>query len=53
MTVVVRERCDFFVRIPMKGKVDSLNASAACAVLLMERLRQTSGPKPSSTTAKS
>lgn len=40
VSVLVRERCDFFVRIPMKGKVDSLNANAATAVLLMERLRQ-------------
>lgn len=40
MSVLVRERCDFFVTIPMQGKVDSLNAAAACAVLLMERRRQ-------------
>ena len=30
----VREECDFLVRIPMRGKVNSLNASAAAAVLL-------------------
>lgn len=40
MSALVRDRCDFLVRIPMKGKVESLNASAACAVLLMDRLRQ-------------
>ncbi|HLE48027.1 MAG TPA: 23S rRNA (guanosine(2251)-2'-O)-methyltransferase RlmB [Candidatus Thermoplasmatota archaeon] len=40
MSPLVRDRCDFLVRVPMKGKVESLNASAACAVLLMERLRQ-------------
>jgi 23S rRNA (guanosine2251-2'-O)-methyltransferase len=40
MTQLVRDRCDFLVRIPMKGKIESLNASAACAVLLMERIRQ-------------
>jgi 23S rRNA (guanosine2251-2'-O)-methyltransferase len=42
MSPLVRDRCDFLVRIPMKGKIDSLNASAAAAVLLMERIRQQS-----------
>ena len=37
---LVREKCDFLVSIPMKGKVSSLNASAAAAVLLYEALRQ-------------
>jgi 23S rRNA (guanosine2251-2'-O)-methyltransferase len=40
LSVLVRERCDFFVTIPMRGKVDSLNAAAAAAVLLMDRQRQ-------------
>lgn len=44
LSPLVRDRCDFFVRIPMKGKVQSLNAAAACAVLLMERVRQTTKP---------
>ena len=35
-----RENCDFLVSIPMKGKVSSLNASAAAAVLIYEVLRQ-------------
>ena len=34
------ERCDFRVRIPVRGKVNSLNASAAAAVMLFEALRQ-------------
>ena len=37
---LVRKKCDFLVSIPMKGKVSSLNASAAAAVLLYEALRQ-------------
>lgn len=37
---IVREKCDFIVSIPMKGKVNSLNASAAAAVLLYEAVRQ-------------
>ncbi len=37
---IVREKCDFIVSIPMKGKVNSLNASAAAAVLLYESVRQ-------------
>ncbi len=37
---LVRENCDFLVSIPMKGRISSLNASAAAAVLLYEALRQ-------------
>ena len=37
---LVRESCDFLVSIPMKGRIESLNASAAAAVLLYEALRQ-------------
>ena len=37
---IVREKCDFIVSIPMKGKVNSLNASAAAAVLLYEAVRK-------------
>ena len=37
---LVRERCDFLVSIPMKGRISSLNASTAAAVLLYEALRQ-------------
>ena len=35
-----RERCDFLVSIPLRGKVSSLNASTAAAVLMYEVLRQ-------------
>ena len=37
---LVREGCDFLVSIPMKGRISSLNASAAAAILLYEALRQ-------------
>ena len=40
MTRLVRENCDFLVSIPMKGRISSLNASAAAAILLYEALRQ-------------
>lgn len=40
MSRLVAERCDFLVSIPMKGRISSLNASAAAAVLLYEAVRQ-------------
>ena len=43
LTRLVREKCDFLVSIPMKGKISSLNASAAAAILLYEAVRQRLG----------
>ena len=43
MTRLVREKCDFLVSIPMKGKISSLNASAAASILLYEAVRQRLG----------
>ena len=40
---LVRENCDFIVSIPMRGKINALNASAAAAVLLYEAVRQRTG----------
>lgn len=40
---LVREKCDFIVSIPMRGKVNSLNASNAAAVLLYEAVRRRTG----------
>lgn len=40
---LVRENCDFIVNIPMVGKINSLNASAAASVIMYEVLRQRSG----------
>lgn len=37
---LVKENCDFVVSLPMKGKVSSLNASAAAAITMYEILRQ-------------
>lgn len=37
---LVKESCDFMVSIPMKGHINSLNASNACAILLYEAVRQ-------------
>jgi 23S rRNA (guanosine2251-2'-O)-methyltransferase len=38
----VRERCDFVARIPMRGKISSLNTSIAAALAMYEALRQRS-----------
>ena len=40
MSRLTRERCDILARIPMKGKVTSLNASVSCGMILYEALRQ-------------
>lgn len=37
---IVREKCDFTASIPMKGDIDSLNASVAAGVLAYEIVRQ-------------
>lgn len=37
---LLREKCDFFVRIPMKGKVSCLNASVAASVIMQEISKQ-------------
>ena len=37
---LVRENCDFIVSLPMHGRINSLNASAAAAIVMYEVLRQ-------------
>ena len=37
---LVREKCDFTASIPMKGDIDSLNASVAAGVMAFEIVRQ-------------
>jgi 23S rRNA (guanosine2251-2'-O)-methyltransferase len=37
---LVKEKCDFIAGIPMKGEIDSLNASVAAGVLAYEIVRQ-------------
>lgn len=39
---LVTDHCDFLVSIPMHGKVNSLNASAAASIMMYEVLRQRS-----------
>ncbi len=39
---LVKEKCDFVAAIPMKGNIDSLNASVAAGVLAYEIVRQRS-----------
>lgn len=40
MSRLVAERCDRKISIPMKGRISSLNASAAAAILLYEAVRK-------------
>ncbi|MBM2824833.1 MAG: putative TrmH family tRNA/rRNA methyltransferase [Dehalococcoidales bacterium] len=42
LSALVRKRCDSLASIPMKGKIASLNASVAAAVVMYEALRQRS-----------
>jgi len=37
---LVRERCDFWVRLPMRGKINSLNAAVAGSIALYEAWQQ-------------
>ena len=43
MSPLVRKNCDVMVHIPMKGRISSLNASAAASILLYEAVRQRLG----------
>lgn len=40
---LVREHCDFIVSLPMKGQINSLNASVAAGIVIYEAVRQRSG----------
>lgn len=40
MSRLVKETCDWKIKLPMKGKVTSLNASVACGILLYEVYRK-------------
>lgn len=39
---LVKEKCDFLVKLPMHGQINSLNASVAAGVLMYEVARQRS-----------
>jgi 23S rRNA (guanosine2251-2'-O)-methyltransferase len=43
---LIKDKCDFTVSLPMRGKVSSLNASNAAAILLYEIARQRSAAVP-------
>jgi 23S rRNA (guanosine2251-2'-O)-methyltransferase len=45
MRPLVAKHCDFAISIPMRGKVESLNASVATAVVLYEVARRWSGSR--------
>lgn len=40
MSRLVKENCDFLIKIPMKGKVNSLNASVSAGIVMYEVMRQ-------------
>ena len=40
ISALVKKECDYVVRIPQKGRISSLNASNAAAILLYEAVRQ-------------
>lgn len=40
MSKLVKENCDFLVKIPMKGKITSLNASVSAGIVVYESVRQ-------------
>lgn len=39
---LIREKCDFLIKLPMHGRIQSLNASVAAGILMYEALRQRS-----------
>ena len=40
MSRLVKENCDFLVKIPMKGKITSLNASVSAGIIMYEVVKQ-------------
>jgi 23S rRNA (guanosine2251-2'-O)-methyltransferase len=40
LSTLVKRECDYLVRLPMRGRIASLNASVAAAILIYEALRQ-------------
>ena len=39
MSRLTRENCDFIVKIPMQGKINSLNASVSAGIVIYEAVR--------------
>jgi 23S rRNA (guanosine2251-2'-O)-methyltransferase len=42
LSELVRKRCDFMANIPMRGEINSLNASVAAALVMHEAFKQRS-----------
>ena len=40
MSRLVKENCDFLVKIPMMGKITSLNASVSAGIVIYEAVKQ-------------
>ena len=40
MSKLIKENCDFLVKIPMKGKITSLNASVSAGIVIYEAVKQ-------------
>ena len=40
MSKIVKDNCDFLIKIPMKGKITSLNASVSAGIVIYEALKQ-------------
>lgn len=40
MSEIVKKNCDFLVKIPMKGHINSLNASVSAGIVLYEAVKQ-------------
>ena len=39
MSRIIKESCDFIAKIPMYGKVNSLNASVASGIMIYEAIK--------------
>lgn len=39
MSRLTKENCDFLVKIPMKGKISSLNASVSAGIVIYEAVK--------------
>lgn len=42
---LIRDKCDFLVKLPMYGKITSLNASVAAGIFMYEAVRQRAAVK--------
>ena len=40
MSRLVKENCDFLIKIPLKGKITSLNASVSAGIVMYEVVKQ-------------